>query len=308
MDGPRLSGRLRSGQDWETGRAGVPTEDARGKGFEGSERTDGSAENGSNERRGPQGADRTAPTQDGGARGRGVICICPLVGWGRLVPPSRGTGLAAARPAAGARPPCNASGGRAGRAQSLGSGRRHRSAPSPPAPARVPPATMLDREGGWSVSFAGCGFLGVYHIGAATCLQERAPHVIRDARHIYGASAGALAGAVLVGGGSLGQRRGRGERGEGGGRERPGAASRARCGAGGRAGVAPGSGRGFRQAGLDRAGRAPILCFSSSLKRVPVGGIKSERAPWRREWCWRCPVRFAHLRSRRVGVPPVRAP
>ncbi|RMC02951.1 hypothetical protein DUI87_20144 [Hirundo rustica rustica] len=62
---------------------------------------------------------------------------------------------------------------------------------------------MLDLEGGWSVSFAGCGFLGVYHIGAATCLQERAPHVIRDARHIYGASAGALAGAVLVGGGSL---------------------------------------------------------------------------------------------------------
>lgn len=64
---------------------------------------------------------------------------------------------------------------------------------------------MLDRERGWSVSFAGCGFLGVYHIGAATCLQERAPHIIRDARHIYGASAGALAGAVLIGGGSLGQ-------------------------------------------------------------------------------------------------------
>uniref|UniRef100_A0A8B9PPF5 triacylglycerol lipase n=1 Tax=Apteryx owenii TaxID=8824 RepID=A0A8B9PPF5_APTOW len=62
---------------------------------------------------------------------------------------------------------------------------------------------MLDREHGWSVSFAGCGFLGVYHIGAATCLQEHAPHIIRDARHIYGASAGALAGAVLVGGGSL---------------------------------------------------------------------------------------------------------
>ncbi|XP_072182690.1 patatin-like phospholipase domain-containing protein 2 isoform X1 [Excalfactoria chinensis] len=62
---------------------------------------------------------------------------------------------------------------------------------------------MLDRERGWSVSFAGCGFLGVYHIGAATCLQEHAPHIIRDARHIYGASAGALAGAVLVGGGSL---------------------------------------------------------------------------------------------------------
>ncbi|XP_066489583.1 1-acylglycerol-3-phosphate O-acyltransferase Pnpla3-like [Tiliqua scincoides] len=57
--------------------------------------------------------------------------------------------------------------------------------------------------GGWSVSFAGCGFLGVYHIGAATCLRERAPHLLRDARHVYGASAGALAGAVLLGGGSL---------------------------------------------------------------------------------------------------------
>ncbi|XP_054856810.1 1-acylglycerol-3-phosphate O-acyltransferase Pnpla3-like [Eublepharis macularius] len=59
------------------------------------------------------------------------------------------------------------------------------------------------RRGGRSVSFAGCGFLGVYHIGAAACLQERAPRLIRDARRIYGASAGALTGAVLVGGGSL---------------------------------------------------------------------------------------------------------
>nr|XP_056702072.1 1-acylglycerol-3-phosphate O-acyltransferase Pnpla3-like [Euleptes europaea] len=62
---------------------------------------------------------------------------------------------------------------------------------------------MSGREGGWSLSFAGCGFLGVYHIGAATCLQERAPRLIRDARQIYGASAGALTGAVLIGGGSL---------------------------------------------------------------------------------------------------------
>ncbi|XP_019348723.1 1-acylglycerol-3-phosphate O-acyltransferase Pnpla3 isoform X3 [Alligator mississippiensis] len=62
---------------------------------------------------------------------------------------------------------------------------------------------MLDYECGWSLSFAGCGFLGVYHIGAATCLQERAPRILRDARRIYGASAGALTGAVLVGGGSL---------------------------------------------------------------------------------------------------------
>ncbi|XP_039197290.1 patatin-like phospholipase domain-containing protein 2 isoform X2 [Crotalus tigris] len=64
---------------------------------------------------------------------------------------------------------------------------------------------MMEDEGGWSVSFAGCGFLGVYHIGVATCLQERAPRLLRDARCIYGASAGALAGAVLIGGGSLAQ-------------------------------------------------------------------------------------------------------
>ncbi|XP_070611393.1 1-acylglycerol-3-phosphate O-acyltransferase Pnpla3-like [Erythrolamprus reginae] len=64
---------------------------------------------------------------------------------------------------------------------------------------------LLEGEDGWSVSFAGCGFLGVYHIGVATCLQERAPRLLRDARCIYGASAGALAGAVLIGGGSLAQ-------------------------------------------------------------------------------------------------------
>lgn len=63
---------------------------------------------------------------------------------------------------------------------------------------------LLEGEDGWSVSFAGCGFLGVYHIGVATCLQERVPRLLRDARCIYGASAGALAGAVLIGGGSLG--------------------------------------------------------------------------------------------------------
>ncbi|XP_060540120.1 patatin-like phospholipase domain-containing protein 2 isoform X1 [Pantherophis guttatus] len=64
---------------------------------------------------------------------------------------------------------------------------------------------LLEGEDGWSVSFAGCGFLGVYHIGVATCLQERVPRLLRDARCIYGASAGALAGAVLIGGGSLAQ-------------------------------------------------------------------------------------------------------
>nr|KAF6277545.1 patatin like phospholipase domain containing 3 [Pipistrellus kuhlii] len=45
---------------------------------------------------------------------------------------------------------------------------------------------------GWSLSFAGCGFLGFYHLGATRCLSERAPHLLRDARMFFGSSAGAL--------------------------------------------------------------------------------------------------------------------
>ena len=51
---------------------------------------------------------------------------------------------------------------------------------------------MSDPESGWSLSFAGCGFLGFYHVGATLCLSERAPHLLRDARTFFGCSAGAL--------------------------------------------------------------------------------------------------------------------
>ncbi|XP_041528201.1 1-acylglycerol-3-phosphate O-acyltransferase PNPLA3 isoform X2 [Microtus oregoni] len=51
---------------------------------------------------------------------------------------------------------------------------------------------MYDPERGWSLSFAGCGFLGFYHVGATLCLSERAPHLLRDARTFFGCSAGAL--------------------------------------------------------------------------------------------------------------------
>ncbi|XP_073506108.1 patatin-like phospholipase domain-containing protein 2 [Phyllobates terribilis] len=57
---------------------------------------------------------------------------------------------------------------------------------------------MFDRERGWNLSFAGCGFLGVYHVGVSSCLQEKAPHLITEATKIYGASAGALNAAALV--------------------------------------------------------------------------------------------------------------
>ncbi|MGH0122052.1 UNVERIFIED_CONTAM: hypothetical protein FKN15_001777 [Acipenser sinensis] len=64
---------------------------------------------------------------------------------------------------------------------------------------------MFELEGGWNVSFAGCGFLGVYHVGVASCFQEKAPYLIRDANKIYGASAGALTAAALVCGACLAQ-------------------------------------------------------------------------------------------------------
>ncbi|XP_062058709.1 1-acylglycerol-3-phosphate O-acyltransferase PNPLA3-like isoform X2 [Lepus europaeus] len=51
---------------------------------------------------------------------------------------------------------------------------------------------MYDPERGWSLSFAGCGFMGFYHVGATRCLSEHAPHLLRDARMLLGCSAGAL--------------------------------------------------------------------------------------------------------------------
>ncbi|XP_056604363.1 patatin-like phospholipase domain containing 3 isoform X1 [Triplophysa dalaica] len=57
---------------------------------------------------------------------------------------------------------------------------------------------MFDLKEGWNLSFAGCGFLGIYHIGVASCLLEQAPYLVRGATKIYGASAGALTASVLA--------------------------------------------------------------------------------------------------------------
>uniref|UniRef100_A0A3Q2QAK1 triacylglycerol lipase n=1 Tax=Fundulus heteroclitus TaxID=8078 RepID=A0A3Q2QAK1_FUNHE len=63
---------------------------------------------------------------------------------------------------------------------------------------------MFPLDSPWNISFAGCGFLGIYHIGVASCLQEQAPFLVQNARHIYGASAGALTATALVTGVCLG--------------------------------------------------------------------------------------------------------
>ncbi|XP_039989675.1 patatin-like phospholipase domain-containing protein 2 [Xiphias gladius] len=64
---------------------------------------------------------------------------------------------------------------------------------------------MFPLDSPWNISFAGCGFLGIYHIGVASCLLEQAPFLVLNARHIYGASAGALTATVLVSGVCLGE-------------------------------------------------------------------------------------------------------
>lgn len=53
-----------------------------------------------------------------------------------------------------------------------------------------------------NLSFAGCGFLGVYHIGVASCIKEYAPQLLLNT--VSGASIGALTGATLICNNSLG--------------------------------------------------------------------------------------------------------
>ncbi|XP_011051315.1 PREDICTED: patatin-like phospholipase domain-containing protein 3 isoform X1 [Acromyrmex echinatior] len=47
-----------------------------------------------------------------------------------------------------------------------------------------------------NLSFAGCGFLGIYHVGVAVCFKKYAPHLLLD--KISGASAGAMAACCLL--------------------------------------------------------------------------------------------------------------
>lgn len=49
-----------------------------------------------------------------------------------------------------------------------------------------------------NISFAGCGFLGVYHLGVAACLHAHAPHFLRSIKAFAGASAGSLVAAILT--------------------------------------------------------------------------------------------------------------
>ena len=53
-----------------------------------------------------------------------------------------------------------------------------------------------------NLSFAGCGFLGIYHVGVCSCFRRYASHLSTE--KISGASAGALAACALITGVGLG--------------------------------------------------------------------------------------------------------
>lgn len=64
------------------------------------------------------------------------------------------------------------------------------------------PSHVFPLSGKINLSFAGCGFLGIYHVGVASCFKKYAPHVYQE--KIAGASAGALVACALIADCSLG--------------------------------------------------------------------------------------------------------
>ena len=48
------------------------------------------------------------------------------------------------------------------------------------------------------ISFAGCGFMGVYHIGVGHCLCERTPEILEQMEGCYGTSAGAIVAVCMA--------------------------------------------------------------------------------------------------------------
>lgn len=49
-----------------------------------------------------------------------------------------------------------------------------------------------------NLTFSGCGFLGIYHLGVVSCLKENAPELLKRIKCYGGASAGSFASLALV--------------------------------------------------------------------------------------------------------------
>ncbi|XP_034031715.1 patatin-like phospholipase domain-containing protein 2 isoform X2 [Thalassophryne amazonica] len=50
----------------------------------------------------------------------------------------------------------------------------------------------------WNISFAGCGFRCIYHMGVLSCILQHAPQLLHGASKICGASSGCLVAAALT--------------------------------------------------------------------------------------------------------------
>lgn len=150
-----------------------------------------------------------------GSRGRGRGSRAPG-GRGRSPRAPIGPRVPAPPPPAPTKSPAAAAAGRSVSASAGGDLQQERSRGRDPrasgsargaaSPGARRAAAMFPKEATWNISFAGCGFLGVYHIGVASCLREHAPFLVANATHIYGASAGALTATALVTGACLGER------------------------------------------------------------------------------------------------------
>jgi len=55
-----------------------------------------------------------------------------------------------------------------------------------------------------NLSFSGAGFLGIYHVGVASCILEHCPTLIKSCDRIYACSAGSIAAACIIGGVCMG--------------------------------------------------------------------------------------------------------
>ena len=49
-----------------------------------------------------------------------------------------------------------------------------------------------------NLSFCGCGFLGLYHLGVCHCLREHGQRMLKNVKRYGGASAGSLVAAVMA--------------------------------------------------------------------------------------------------------------
>ncbi|XP_060148953.1 patatin-like phospholipase domain-containing protein 4 isoform X4 [Globicephala melas] len=60
------------------------------------------------------------------------------------------------------------------------------------------PQTCIARMKHINLSFAACGFLGIYHLGAASALYKHGQKLLKNVKAFAGASAGSLVASVLL--------------------------------------------------------------------------------------------------------------